>query len=372
MSDLTVFHVLEAVGGGTSRHLLDIVTHAKSLSHEVAIPRRRRGWLSDETLPERLVHAGARVHLVEMRRGPYSGRNGAAMFRIWQLIRTQRPNIVHGHSAIGGALARIAATACGAPRIYSPHGIGPSPLVRVAERSLARLTDYFVADSPSEGDLALTSGFARVTQLRVIPNGIDTVAEPPVSTLRIVLGVAADAPLVGTLARLDYQKDPLTFVSLCSLVAEKCPAAHFVLIGHGRMQREVLAQAEALIPPARFHYLPDLTEAPNPLGALSVFVSTSRYEGGPYTPIDAMYAQVPVVLSDCVGNRDVARNEAEALTFPIGDAAAGATAVLRVLSDTQLRYQMIAAAGLRVRSAFDVRSMAQGLEDLYREAASKG
>jgi glycosyltransferase involved in cell wall biosynthesis len=372
MADLTVLHVLEAVGGGTSRHLLDIVTHVKSVSHEVAIPRRRPGWLSDETLPERLVYAGARVHMVEMRRRPYSRRNVPALFHLWQLIQTRRPDIVHGHAAIGGALGRIAATARGARRIYSPHGIAPGLLAGLAERSLVRVTDYFVADSPSEGEVALRSGFTQVAKLRVIPNGIDIAAAPHVSTLRNVLRVAPDVPLVGTLARLDYQKDPLTFVRLCSLVARKCQAAHFVLIGDGRLQQEVLAQVEALMPSGRFHYLPDLREAPHPLGALSVFVSTSRYEGGPYTPIDAMHAQVPVVLSDCVGNRDVAANENEALSFPVGDAAAGATAVLRILSDSQLRYRMIVAAALRVRSAFDVRSMVSGLEDLYMEAASKG
>jgi glycosyltransferase involved in cell wall biosynthesis len=135
------------------------------------------------------------------------------------------------------------------------------------------------------------------------------------------------------------------------------------------MRQRVLAEAKALIPPGRFNYLPDLTDARFALGALSVFVSTSRYEGGPYTPIDAMHAQVPVVLSDCVGNRDVATSETEALIFPTGDAAAGAQAVLRILSDEQLRSQMIAAAGQRVRSAFNVQSMASSLEKLYEEAA---
>src|SRR5947207_1209690 len=237
MSDITVLHVLEAVGGGTSRHLLDIVTHAKRVSHEVAIPRRRLGWLSDDTLPENLVRAGAVVHLVEMRRRPHSAHNAVSLFRLWQLIRTRRPNIVHAHSAVGGALGRIAATPSGTRRIYSPHGIAPWRIVGLMERSLAHVTDYFVADSPSEGEVALGSGFAQPAQLRVIPNGIDLAAEPRVSALRNVLGVPPDVPLIGTLARLDYQKDPLTFVSLCSLVSRKCSTAHFVLIGNGRLQQ---------------------------------------------------------------------------------------------------------------------------------------
>jgi glycosyltransferase involved in cell wall biosynthesis len=292
------------------------------------------------------------------------------MFRLWQLMQRPRPNIVHGHSAIGGALARIVATAYGAPRIYTPHGIAPSKIVGAVEHVLARLTDYFVAVSPSEGDLALKSGFAQPSRLRVIPNGIDLTAAPHTTPLREMLGVAPETPLVGTLARLNSQKDPLVFVRLCSLVAKECPPAQFVLIGDGGMRQRVLAEAGALIPSSRFHYLPGLPDARAALGAMSVFVSTSRYEGGPYTPIDAMHAQVPVVLSDCVGNRDVATSETEALNFSTGDAAGGAKAVLRILNDSQLRAEMITAASRRVRSAFDVRSMASSLETLYKEAAS--
>ena len=36
---LTVLHVMEALEGGTARHLADVVTHATGLRHVVVVPR---------------------------------------------------------------------------------------------------------------------------------------------------------------------------------------------------------------------------------------------------------------------------------------------------------------------------------------------
>jgi hypothetical protein len=81
-----VLHVLEALGGGTSRHVVDVVRHTPDVVHEVAIPKRRVGWVTDETAAEEMTAAGARIYRVEMRRSPASGRNAAALASLRWLI----------------------------------------------------------------------------------------------------------------------------------------------------------------------------------------------------------------------------------------------------------------------------------------------
>jgi glycosyltransferase involved in cell wall biosynthesis len=363
-----VLHVLEAFAGGTSRHVVDIVRHAPDVVHEVAIPRRRVGWVTDETAADEMTAAGAHLHRVEMRRSPANGRNAVALASLRRLITTMQPDIIHGHSSVGGALARLAAWDLPIPSVYTPNGLATSAPIVLAERLLARRTKRFVAVSASEGDLAVRLGIVPADRLAIIPNGIDPTAPPPAAPdLRRRLALAPDVPLIGSVARLVPQKAPLDYVKTCAGVARECATAHFVLIGSGPLEsaveREVLCQGLR----RRFHQLPVLPGAAAALGDLDALVSTSKFEGGPYTPIEAMRVGTPVVLSDVVGNRDTIEHGTSGLLVPQGDIDGFATAILTLLRDDELRGRLGAAGRARVDRSFDVAAMGRALTGVYHE-----
>src|SRR5207253_2530716 len=87
---------------------------------------------------------------------------------------------------------------------------------------------------------------------------------------------------------------------------------------------------------SRFHQIAFLANVSASLGQLDVFVLASRFEGGPYAPLEAMRAGTPVVLSDVVGNRDVVEHRRSGLLVPPADAEALATAIAELLSDRDL------------------------------------
>src|SRR5207253_1934288 len=70
-----VLHVLEAVEGGTARHLVDITRLVDSVRHEVVVPAERVGGVTDPEAVGAMEAAGGRVHLVAMTRNPLSLRN---------------------------------------------------------------------------------------------------------------------------------------------------------------------------------------------------------------------------------------------------------------------------------------------------------
>ena len=105
------------------------------------------------------------------------------------------------------------------------------------------------------------------------------------------------------------------------------------------------------------------------LGQLDVFVLLSRFEGCPYTPLEAMRAGTPVVVSRVVGNRDIVEDGVSGLVVPPEDAAAGAGAVVRILTERALATALAAGGQRRVAGRFDVRSMGLALRDLYRQVA---
>jgi glycosyltransferase involved in cell wall biosynthesis len=318
-----------------------------------------------------MAEAGAAVHIVEMRRRPYAANNLRALVQLRALLRTVQPHVVHGHSSTGGALARVAALGSPAARVYTPNGIARSRVARTIERALARRTDRVVAVSESEGRLALALGIATREQLVVIPNGIDLDAPAPAIDLRSKLGVDAATPLVGTVARFVPQKAPEVFVQACARVARLQPDAHFVLIGSGPLHALVTGEIQRGAFGGRFYHVPFLENASSAFDQLDVFVLASRFEGGPYTPLEAMRAGTAVIVSDAVGNRDAVEAGVSGLVVPVDDPAALAEAIEHLLRDPDAREAMVESAHQRLHDRFDVRAMGAALSALYRELSSR-
>jgi glycosyltransferase involved in cell wall biosynthesis len=308
-----------------------------------------------------------------MRRSPVDLRNVAALLRVRHLVRQNRPHIVHGHSAIGGAVGRLAATGTVAKRIYTPNGLLPTRAALIAERLLGRLTDWFVAVSESEAELARRLRIARPDRSSVISNGIDLDAPgPPSLDVRAELGIDRKTPLVGTISRLVPQKAPEVLINAWVRVATSMPEARFLLVGDGPLAARVHSRTTIAGLRDRLLHIRGIRRAATLMPQLDVFMLASRYEGGPYTPLEAMRAETPVVLTDVVGSHDLVVHGESGLLVPPGDPGSLAAAILRLLGDAELRRRLGRSGRARVIAQFDVRPMAARVAALYRSLANTG
>jgi len=364
----TVVHVLEALEGGTARHVTDVVTHVVGVTHHVVVPHERVGGTTDRLAVPGMQAAGAEVHRVEMRRFPISPRNGAALVELRRLLHRLRPDVVHGHSAVGGALARTAAAGLPTLRVYTPNGLHPSLAATVAERGLRRATDRFVAVSAGEAVVAMARGITDPDHTCVIPNGIDLTSgadETGAPDLRRVAGVPERAPLLGFVGRLAAQKCPEAVVAVVAQLGDRVPDLHAVMIGGGRMEDAVRRSVAQHGVQGRVHLVGHLPGARRIMGQLDALILPSRYEGCPYAVIEAMHAGTPVVVSDAVGNRDVVSDGVTGRVVRTGDVAAMADAVAEAMARGPGVQSAIEAARGRVRALHDVRSTSAALARLY-------
>jgi glycosyltransferase involved in cell wall biosynthesis len=371
-----VVHVLEAVGGGTLRHLLDLLRSVPRVDHHVVLPLEdsviKHNDTSAKDAPLLAIEAtGATVHRMRMVRFPLAPANYGSLVQLRRLVRQLKPTVLHGHSSMGGAFVRVVALGHSVPVAYTPNGLATKKSILVVERALAPLTDRLVAVSESEGELALSLRLIAESRLVVINNGID-VALPPGDgyDLRQDLGLPADAILVGTVARLVEQKAPVDFVRMCGALHRARPDVHFVLIGSGELQAEVDVAVQSTGLGGSFHQIHFLPNASAAIGQLNVFALNSLFEGGPYTPLEAMRAGVPVVVTDVVGSRDSVENDVSGLVFDFGDTAGMASGVLRILNEAPLRVDLVAAAHQRFEEKFDVARMGALHQRLYSELAA--
>ena len=363
------------------RYLTDVVSATPGSEHHVALPQHkgvagRSGALADTEAAGRLVAGGATLHIVDMRRNPLHPVNAAAVAAVLRVISTIGPDVVHGHSSVGGAVARLSARAAALPCAYTPNGLMTSVPAVAFERALGHLTERFVAVSATEGQRVVALRLVPESCVAVIPNGIDVESSGAPSAglvdIRAQLGLRPGTPLVATVARVTAQKAPEQFVRACAEVGRRRPAVHFLLVGLGPKQplvdREVARRG--LI--GRFHQISYLAGAAGVMDQFDVFVLLSRYEGGPYAPLEAMRAGVPVVLSDVVGNRDTVDDAETGFLVPFGDPGAAATAIVRLLDDDSVRSAIVAGAHSRLRKDFDVRVMGARMAAVYAELAGAG
>lgn len=361
-----VLHVAESFATGTQRHLVDLVRHLDGFDHVLAIPSRHRGQ-STARAAAMAAQAGARVERVEMGRSRAPQRHALSLIALRRLVRRVRPDVVHGHSSIGGAMARLATAGTSIPVVYTPHAVSRAPWARAAERLLKTRTDRLIAVSESERQYVLSHGLADEDQVVVIPNGIELQRPPPLAEpLRSRLGIGTDVPLFGCAGRLTWQKAPEVFVSACAILSDRLPGAHFVLIGSGPMRPQVERMVADAGLDEQFHLVESLPDAAAAFGELDVYVLPSRFEGGPYTPLEAMRAGTPVVVTNAPGNHDVVKHWVNGLVVPQDEPHALAAAMLTIVNNPKLGQRLIDGARQSL-DRFEVRSMAKATGAVYAE-----
>lgn len=362
---LRILHALEAFAGGTERHLLDVVAYVTDAEHVIAVPSLHLGR-STVAAAARASRLGALVETVEMTRSAAPHRNAAAINSMRALIKRHRPDVVHGHSSLGGAISRLSATGMSVPVVYTPNGLSRASWALTAERYLRARTDWLIAVSESEREFALSKRLVPPGRVSVIPNGIDLQAPAPHDpSLRARLGIPDGTPLVGCLGRLTWQKAPEVYAAACRIAGRQVPDAHFVLIGSGLHDDKVRSELEGAGLDGRFHWLGSLPGASAAFGELDLYVLPSRFEGGPYTPLEAMRAGTPVILTDVAGNRDTIQHGVSGLLVPVDDHVRLALAIIELLSDPVRRARFAVAAAERLERLFDVRLMAAHTARVY-------
>lgn len=214
-------------------------------------------------------------------------------------------------------------------------------------------------------------GYAK-DKLRVVPNGFDLerYCPDPVakSELRKSLGLAADTPLIGLVARFSELKGQKLFLEAMKPVAERWPTAHFVLCGTQiTLQNETLTHwVRETGHPERFHLLGERLDVERVHTALDLEVSSSVSEAFSNSIGEALCCGVPCVVTD-VGDSAWLIDDA-GYAVPPQDAEAMATACLRILTASPTdRNALSHRARQRMERHFDIHVIARQYREIWQD-----
>lgn len=204
-------------------------------------------------------------------------------------------------------------------------------------------------------------------KLCVVHDGIDVKRmSTPIdrSLLRRELGLSDKTVLVGNISALADHKDHLTFVSAAAAIHALMPDVHFVLAGSGPEENRIREQIHRLGMQERIHLLGHQKDIVPVMKSLDVFLMTSSTEGLGSIVLDAFAAGVPVVSTDAGGLPEIVHFGTTGLLAPVGDGAALALKVIRLLADNDLREGLREQA-LEYVKDFDYHEMARKTIEHY-------
>lgn len=182
-------------------------------------------------LVEELKKINVKVHVIpDLVREISPVKDLRAYFQIKRLIKDGKYDVVHCHSSKAGFLGRIAAKRAGVKNvIYTVHGWWgieqyrglKRKLLILAERFAAKFCDKIVLLCHRDLLKAKEWKIGKDSQYVIIPNAL--IPQPPASRgkLRKELGIPENTKIVGNVARLDPQKNPLRFLEVAELVLKE-------------------------------------------------------------------------------------------------------------------------------------------------------
>lgn len=292
---------MECFAGGTFNFLVDLTSELSNEEHIVIYGTNR------ENTPKNFKELfNKNVKFIEWKTAQREMKPLKDIKALWELYtilkKIDNIDIIHLHSSKAGFLGRIVSFLLGKSKktIYTPHAISFLRLdVSLKKRKIfiwmEKFASFFggkiVACSQSEKEVIEEQGIKNVT---FINNGIKPLQIEKKENM-------SDKITIISVGRLSIQKNPKLFNDI-ALEFKDNSNIQFIWCGDGELKSELNS------PNIKCTGWIERKELECYLVNADIYLSTSLWEGLPLSVLEAMSVGLPVVLSNCVGNRDLVRD----------------------------------------------------------------
>lgn len=275
-------------------------------------------------------------------------------------------DIVHCHQIFAPEMVGLPAKRNGAKRV-----IAHSHATRFSDKRLSGVRNFLVSRFVGffATDYVACSDAARVLLGRhgkdayIMHNAVDcrhfAFDEEARLQVRSELGVSESTLLLGTLGRLEAQKNQLFLPEIMRVLTDEGVDCRLVIAGTGSLRDWIVAKSADLGVSDRVMLLGDRSDAPRLYSAFDVFLLPSIFEGLPVSGVEAQVSGLPCIFSDSI-TREVAFGECSFVS--LGNARAWANAV----SEAPRGASRSIGPKLARNAGFDISVEANRLADYYR------
>ncbi len=330
----------------------------------------------------------ARAIPIQMTRRITPFQDLISLFRLYRVLKKEKPYFVHTHTPKAGLIGMMAAYMAGVP--HRLHDIAGLPLLEAGGLKLSVLTfveklTYACAtrvypNSRGIHKIVLDRKFAKPSKFKVLDcissNGVDTARFDPAlfpeserQNLKASLGLSEKDFVCIFIGRLVKDKGINELVAVFDRLTLKHPDLKLLLIG--MMEPEL----DPLLPRTleRIAKNPSIVEGGTqmdvrPYLAISdLLVFPSYREGFPNVPLEAGSMGLPSVVTDINGCNETVEHGKNGLIVTPKDEAQLTNAVERLLADRQLLQDMAANARSMISERFEQKRVWAAILQEYKE-----
>jgi glycosyltransferase involved in cell wall biosynthesis len=361
---MNIVHILRAPVGGLFRHVLDLAAGQIERGHRVGIiaDSDTSYPASEATLAALKPKLALGLARIRMRRQPHPA-DAIALLQIARYIRGASAQVVHGHGAKGGALARLVPVRKGILRVYTPHGgslhdaVG-NRLHIMMEKALMRHGNLYLFESAYSRD-AYFQKVGRPRNSYIVHNGVSPEEFEPIT-------LNADASDLVYLGELRALKGVDLLIDAIASLRGQGRLVAATIVGDGPDAAALRARVTQL-------QLGDVVHFRGPMPARSAFalgravVVPSRAESLPYVVLEAAAATKPLVATKVGGIPEIFGPLAKHLV-PGDNTDALAQAIAEVLDHPAEAERRALVLRSRIAEAFSIDAMVEQVLVSYQKA----
>lgn len=347
--------------GGAQGHVRDLAASLIQNQQEVLVLTGSRGIYN--TVLNKLGIKSIACETLQKQINPV--KDWQTLLFFIKTIRQFQPDIVTTHSSKAGILGRMACQITKTPCIYTAHGWSftegiPQPsrtIYLLLERLAETLADKIICVSENDRKLGINSGM-NPERLITVHNGIQDIsnnfrANPSNS----------DSVKIVMVARFDLQKDHITLIK----AFENIEGAKLVFVGDGPKLDEMKNYVNQRGLVERVEFLGYRQNIPEILAQAHIFASISHWEGFPYTIIEAMRAQLPVIASNVGGVAEAVIDGVTGYCISRSDVDNLKDRLAKLVNNAQLRYELGSKGRQIYESEFTFQQMFTKTYEVYEQ-----
>lgn len=291
--------------------------------------------------------------------------------RMRRLLRTGQYDIVDTHGSqdtwvVSLAMRRLKHR----PRfVRTRHNLFPIKPHFWNRRLYTRQVDFMIASAPEVGRKVVEEGILPEDRVRSIWSGIDTgrfFPRKPNWDLLDDLDLPKDAPLVGSVGRLAWEKGHDVLLRAAALVNRRMPDVRFVILGEGPDRADLMKLRDELELQGIVKFAGFRKDVPDLLPLLNLFVLASVSEPMGNAAAEALVTRVPVIASATGGLKDIVIDRETGLLVPPGEHEPLAKAIEYALTHPDEMTRMTERGEAHVRAHFTVEQLAEETLAVYR------